>query len=35
MFKLRIENLVAIFEKYDYNVPKVNEQVLNRYIRIF
>lgn len=27
------ENLIAICEKYGYNVPKVNEQVLNRYIK--
>ena len=27
------DNLIAIFEKYNYNVPKANEQVLNRYIK--
>ncbi len=27
------DNLIAIFEKYGYNVPKANEQVLNRYIK--
>ena len=26
-------NLIALFEKYNYNVPKANEQVLNRYIK--
>ncbi len=26
-------NLIAIFEKYGYNIPKANEQVLNRYIK--
>ena len=27
------ENLIAICEKYGYNIPKANEQVLNRYIK--
>lgn len=27
------ENLITICEKYGYNKPKANEQVLNRYIR--
>ena len=27
------DNLIALFEKYNYNVPKANEQVLNRYIK--
>lgn len=27
------ENLIAICEKYNYNIPKANEQVLNRYIK--
>ena len=27
------ENLIAICEKYGYNIPKTNEQVLNRYIK--
>ncbi len=28
------ENLIAICEKYGYNVPRTNEQLLNRYIKI-
>lgn len=28
------ENLIAICEKYNYNVPRTNEQLLNRYIKI-
>ncbi len=27
------ENLIAICKKYSYNIPKANEQVLNRYIK--
>ncbi|MBD5339913.1 MAG: hypothetical protein HDR98_12505 [Bacteroides sp.] len=27
------DNLIALFEKYNYNIPKSNEQVLNRYIK--
>lgn len=27
------ENLITICEKYGYNIPKANEQVLNRYIK--
>ena len=27
------DNLIALFEKYNYNVPKANEKVLNRYIK--
>ncbi|MCM1320236.1 MAG: phage tail tape measure protein [Muribaculaceae bacterium] len=27
------DNLIAICEKYSYNIPKANEQVLNRYIK--
>lgn len=27
------ENLIAICEKYGYNIPKASEQVLNRYIK--
>lgn len=27
------ENLITICEKYVYNIPKANEQVLNRYIK--
>ena len=27
------DNLIALFEKYNYNEPKANEQVLNRYIK--
>ncbi len=27
------DNLIAICEKYGYNIPKANEQVLNRYIK--
>ena len=27
------ESLIAICEKYGYNIPKANEQVLNRYIK--
>ena len=27
------ENLIIICEKYSYNIPKANEQVLNRYIK--
>ena len=25
--------MIALLEKYNYNVPKANEQVLNRYIK--
>lgn len=28
------ENLIPICEKYGYNIPKANEQVLNRYIKL-
>lgn len=27
------DNLIAICEKYGYNIPRANEQVLNRYIK--
>ena len=27
------DNLIALLEKYNYNTPKANEQVLNRYIK--
>lgn len=27
------ENIITICEKYGYNIPKANEQVLNRYIK--
>ena len=29
------DNLIALFENYNYNVQKANEQVLNRYIKNF
>lgn len=27
------ESLIAICDKYGYNIPKANEQVLNHYIK--
>ena len=30
---IRNENLITICDKYGYNIPKANEQVLNRYIK--